>query len=147
MAHGYNKKSITKEHCRKLKELPLYNDIIFEIQDGWFQLVYDLGKKIINYCDEKEIEYPNIFQIKEKFGQLRFYNSYTLTHKEIENIVIEFEEMSSNICEICGKKAKTLVLSNGLFKTLCPEHSPEGSIEIKTWTAEQTKIAQLKSKK
>ena len=68
----------------------------FDCYDGWFDLIYELSKKIGEYD-------PGVkaLQVKEKFGTLRFY-----IHggdEKIDDIIDQAEQKSSEICEICGK--------------------------------------------
>ncbi len=61
---------------------------------------------------------PVILQIKEKFGSLRFYAiNTTLTQ---ENYIEFAENMSSCICEECGKPG--VIRQNYIIRTLCDEH-------------------------
>ena len=51
----------------------------FECGDGWFQLIYDLSASIEDIALQlkndgfPEERLPAVFQVKEKFGGLRFY--------------------------------------------------------------------------
>lgn len=75
--------------------------IYFSVNTGWFKLLADLHAKLF-YID------PNytIFQIKEKFGTLRFYVTFSNISPIAEEICFDLisyaENKSSNICEICG---------------------------------------------
>ncbi len=67
-----------------------------------------------------------IHQVKEKFGGLRFYYSFSMTEgpifedemDKIENVIEEIEEKSYTVCEYCGSSGS---LRNDLswIKTLC----------------------------
>lgn len=77
----------------------------FEIGNGWNNLILDIFDKI------KELDYPislHILQIKEKFGELRFYyavqDSTDKQFEDIQKIINEAEEKSTTTCEICGKE-------------------------------------------
>lgn len=69
----------------------------------------------------KELEdLPEIVQIKEKFGDLRFY-TYNSTDRV--DILIGFaESMSRRTCEECGKPG-TLDDTGGWIKTHCEDHT------------------------
>lgn len=58
-------------------------------------------------------------QVKEKFGQLRFYcvggDKYT------QSLIDQAEQDSEKICEYCGKSGK-LDTSKSWIKTVCDEH-------------------------
>lgn len=75
----------------------------FEIGDGWFNLIYDLSDKITQFGKKNKIKpFPEVLQVKEKFGKLRFY---MLKHNDdIDKLINEAEEESSKICFNCGSK-------------------------------------------
>ncbi len=116
-----------EENKEKLKSLEIYQKVIFEFKDGWTNLVYDLGKDIEDLCKLTNCELLLIQQIKEKFGTLRFYyntlNSQypKIIEQSIRALVLQAENRSSTICEICGKFGETRV-DGGLYKTVCKEH-------------------------
>jgi hypothetical protein len=87
----------------------------FDHGNGWFNLVYDLLKKIDKLEKPKDFE---VFQVKEKFGGLRFYVENSTN--EIQNLINEAEEESYKICEFCGSKenVKTERVS-GWYTTIC----------------------------
>lgn len=96
-----------------------------ECDSGWYQLLYDLFTELNNNVKQLQSEtsytvvYPQMMQIKEKFGGLRFYvDSAT---DEQYKIISKYEHLSYHICEICGKKGK---LRNvfGWYITLCKSH-------------------------
>ena len=113
------------ENHKILKSLPIYGKVAFEFSDGWTNLIYTLGKNITIYCETRGIDLPQIRQIKEKFGSLRFY--YGGTRDDTINIMVrEAELKSETTCEICGENGRILV-SDGKWYTACPKHTIEGS--------------------
>lgn len=68
-------------------------------------------------------EVPQVYvaQIKEKFGELRFY--YDGGDDEISGMVRMAEEWASKTCEMCGKPGT--LRHGGWMKTLCDEHEVE----------------------
>jgi len=90
----------------------------FECDDGWIPLIEILLKGISKIDIKKTVR---VFQIKEKFGGLRFYIEFTEPveySKVIYNLITKAEEASYNICEVCGAiSAKTDGKSR--IKTLC----------------------------
>lgn len=72
----------------------------FEHGDGWFQLLKDLSEEI-NEALKKVDGKMHVYQVKEKFGTLRFYGDFPTD--EIDEIVYKYEKMSYNICELCGE--------------------------------------------
>lgn len=76
--------------------------IYFSVNTGWFNLLDSLHKKLY-YLDP----HYTIFQIKEKFGSMRFYASFSDISPIAQSICFDLvdraEIRSSNVCEICGK--------------------------------------------
>ena len=85
----------------------------FECGDGWFQLLYDLSKKLV----EIDLELEAV-QVKEKYGTLRFYVG-AATDAAFD-LIFAAEEKSSTICEVCGSilGVKTGP-DGGWVRTLC----------------------------
>jgi len=79
-------------------------------------------KKKAFECPGYENSYPRAFQVKEKYGTLRL--NMSCYPDNINKWIEEAEEMSENVCEICGKKGK---LRTDFFyvQTLCPVHYEE----------------------
>lgn len=96
----------------------------FSCADGWFKLIYDLSKKLEPLIQKEldksvnKLEYPRASQVKEKFGELRFYMSSG--SKEIYDLIAEAEKISCTICEDCGNSGE-LCVDHGWYRTLCPE--------------------------
>ena len=101
----------------------------FECGDGWYDLVRELSSKIMEFCGRTNEEIPGVFQVKEKFGTLRFYiNSGS---KEIHELIDEYERKSAATCENTGEPG-SLCSRKGWMKTLCPEEArKEGYARIK----------------
>jgi len=96
-------------------DLPITDSLMafgFECGDGWFNLIWDLCEKIEPLVDKDF----NVFQVKEKFGGLRFYVSSTTD--EVFNLIEEAEGKSYKICEKCGKPSK-VINKNGWLTTKC----------------------------
>lgn len=101
-----------------------YHPIGFGIEcaDGWFDILDAACAEIQHHCnhvkarDGKDIQVV-ADQVKEKFGELRFYvhggDEYT------DGIVSMAERMSSRICEDCGKPGK--LYTGGWWLTQCQD--------------------------
>lgn len=87
----------------------------FSCGDGWFEIIYELSKKISELDPEVQA-----VQVKEKFGGLRFYTyGGSGEHwEEIENFIREAEEESYKTCEWCGEK-NNVNQTEGWIVTLC----------------------------
>ena len=92
----------------------------FDIQDGWYDLLYEVSAKlealILQLPEEERKEYCAA-QVKEKFGALRLYlESGT---KEMYELVRAAETKSANVCEECGQLG--VRRSGGWIKTRCDD--------------------------
>jgi hypothetical protein len=98
----------------------------FEISDGWYPLLWSLFERL-----EFELNGKNqfeILQVKEKWGDLTIYwsgfsrgeNAEKLDDKTFARIahwIDHAEEVSSSICENCGRLGKRR--GGSWVKTLC----------------------------
>lgn len=105
----------------------------FECDDGWEPLIRDLCTKLQKISDWEEHQVVAL-QVKEKFGELRFY-----IHggTDIQWAVIEqAESRSTSTCEICGQRGSTRS-DRGWLKTLCPKHAHENGYWLYDFEAEK----------
>lgn len=93
----------------------------FEIEDGWYQLVYDLFTKIQEHCNKTK-QKVTILQVKEKFAGLRVYYSHEGGEKDnvIFDLVMEAQNKSYSTCELTGGVG-SLYHRGTWVKTLCNE--------------------------
>lgn len=76
------------------------------------------------------------FQVKEKFGELRFYIEATGEQaNDAQELVNEAERESSTICEECGEDGETASVV-GWYRTLCPDDLAKAIKERKEQWAE-----------
>jgi hypothetical protein len=68
-----------------------------DIGDGWFELVKEL---VINIAKLDVDHKVKVFQVKEKFGTLRFYIDGG--NDKINELISIAEHKSERICEVCG---------------------------------------------
>ncbi len=94
---------------------------------GWDPLLTELSEKLEGLIENLERLVgkgvgrdfsPCASQIKEKYGTLRFY-MYSETD-EMSELIEEYEDRSSSICELCGQKG-TLQLKCSWRMTRCTE--------------------------
>ncbi len=100
--------------------------------DGWFDLVWRLCEQIepivlAGDADTREWEAPldttkrppfEVYQVKEKFGGLRFYtNSHNWA---IFDLIQQAEQQSFQICDICGQPGT--LRKGSWWRTRCDEH-------------------------
>ena len=87
---------------------------------GWTLLVHNLINKL-KLMKEDVI----VYQIKEKFGGLRFSCSGS---QEVQNLVRGAENDSFNICQECGLPGQ-LMIKNGWYSTVCARHQIYDTID------------------
>ncbi len=89
-----------------------------QIGEGWFNIVRELDKKISELCPDYVVD-----QVKEKFGELRYYvnNISTENREKVKNLIQEAREKSQKTCDMCGKKGK-LYSHLGFLATRCEKH-------------------------
>jgi len=93
-----------------------------ECGTGWFWLIDNLCHLIqrhINNNRHLKTSQMEVTQIKNKFGELRFYN--TGNDKSIERYINIFSYLSRNICEQCGSTQDVAQNKHGWILTLCKD--------------------------
>lgn len=133
-----NSISLTEEHEKELQKIKLYNDFYFEVNDGWFKILKELGEKISDYCEINEVPLPKLNQIKTKFGSLRFYYTDENNDENIRKMVTNTEMISDSICEICGDKGKNMV-DFRLVITVCDKHTKDNFLTMEEHKKEMEK--------
>jgi hypothetical protein len=99
-----------------------------DIRPGWIPLILSLHYKILSLVDDYLI-----YQIKEKFGTLRYYaepripNGYSPENKHhiltiFNHLIQSAENDSAQICELCSRPG-TLFSENSWYKTRCNDCS------------------------
>jgi len=90
--------------------------------EGWFPIISLLCRNIQARIDWRpEIPQVTVEQIKEKFGEWRFY--YDGGDDYIGGMVTMAEAVSEITCERCGDRG--VLRQGGWLKTLCDEHHEE----------------------
>jgi|SRR5215510_3577356 len=93
----------------------------FDCGNGWFDLIWELSKKLEELIEPWIEEGSNSYatQVKEKYGTLRFYMSCET--EEMSSLIAESEKKSSETCEVCGNPG-TLDGVTYWLATHCEEH-------------------------
>lgn len=85
----------------------------FDPPHGWLELVLRLHKQLLHNPQYQ------IVQVKEKFGELRFYAT-GLTPDQC-NLVRAAEQESRAVCQGCGSRENVEARNHGWVATLCVE--------------------------
>lgn len=83
--------------------------------EGWYPIVSQLHEKLKLIDPDYQV-----FQIKEKFGTLRYYSSLD-GNGEVRKLVRQAELASAETCEVCG--APGVLRERAWLKTLCDQHA------------------------
>jgi hypothetical protein len=85
---------------------------------GWVRIVTRWLEKVKMRCDEKELSYPDVFQIKQKFAQLRLY--YRDLNKDgcIQSYIAAAHTEADASCERCGNSCQPQTIG-GWSSNLC----------------------------
>ena len=90
---------------------------------GWHELVCKCHLELLAMDPNYEV-----FQVKEKFGSLRYYfgtKSTDLKEFMMWKVSEKYMFLSEKTCEITGKAGK-LMFKQGLYKTLAEEYEKDG---------------------
>ena len=96
-------------------------DYGFDINDGWYKLVYELILKIRINDEAKGKWVTKVTQCKEKFGGLRFY--VTGTSDKNWDLIREAEQKSYGVCEVTASEVEVGVWNSGWIITLCKKEA------------------------
>ena len=111
----------TERLFQKFPDLFLREQLIhgFECQDGWFELIHSLAKRIREYKAQcPGIESFEIVKVQQKMGGLQV--NIRGGDVVIKNLIQEAEKESRSICELDGEPAIGLFVCAPLwFRYLC----------------------------
>ena len=96
-----------------------------DVDEGWYQLVIDCDKELTAIDP-----YYRIFQIKEKFGGLRYYfhPSQSDTSKAMSEVVSKYEAIAARTCEATGGSGVLMESAGGRRKTLNSEYAGDSRL-------------------
>jgi len=90
----------------------------FEVGSGWFDIIWELSLKLENFLKHNpDFSECRAFQVKEKFGTLRFYLEGPYSDL-MEAYIRDAEIKSAHVCETCGQ-AGELQTVRGWIVTIC----------------------------
>lgn len=93
--------------------------------EGWWPIIKQIDAEL------SQIDpYYTVYQVKEKFGRLRYYFAPSAPHKshDMMEVVERYSEEASKTCELTGKPGRLMVKGDkvGIFKTLCDDFIEKG---------------------
>lgn len=104
---------MNKENELELRQFNCYEKFLnnegFRCQDGWFDVLYQLGHKL----DRLGVK---AIQVKEKFACLRVYvapvDKASLSKEDLNALneaIVRAEDQAAKTCEVCGSENASLV--------------------------------------
>lgn len=94
---------------------PMYKVIGFECGDGWFDMLNRMSLEVEEYS--KKFDMPvEVYQVKEKFGTLRFYCNLSSPH--LLYIIDKYERISRQTCLYCGAPS-VIFTRRGWIHNMC----------------------------
>lgn len=78
---------------------------------GWRRLVEHVYDRLPVGC--------TVEQVYQKWGVLRF--DLSSANSSAEQLIAEVEELSTDVCQICGRRGAGEVIVNDWVETLCPQ--------------------------
>jgi len=112
----------------------------FSCGSGWYNIIDALCANIQSYIDSENKPQIEATQVKEKFGELRFYTNIHVD-EYIEALINMAESMSRRTCESCG--APGVQTNDGWIITLC---DPCREKHYRRWREEDLERRQLSFK-
>lgn len=94
-------------------------EVLSIVPQGWKTIVRQLITELFDMGWDGDL-----FQVKEKFGSLRFYIGDGTD--AMHNLITKYEHISCRTCEVCGSPG-TKLTKHGWLKVLCTEHSLEAT--------------------
>ena len=121
---GNRRELLKKIEKLKKKIVPEYWKSI-DVDEGWYQLVIDCDKELTGVDPNYQI-----YQVKEKFGGLRYYtkpsnldDKHTLMR--IGDIISKYEDIASRTCSATGGPGVLMKSIGGWRKMLNPEYAAD----------------------
>lgn len=103
---------------------------LYELPNGWTKRFGDdLVDDVHKILSEEASDYPDfeyfVFQVKEKYGKLRWYDSGFLSdsYHKLQEVIDKYEALSEKTCAICGEEAT--MYHKGWYMPLCSTHKPD----------------------
>jgi len=113
------REELTKWLEEKWAERPVWASL--DVGDGWLPLIKETLEKCFELAPEMRL-----FQVKEKFGELRIYAGPVESEEALALIEAALVK-SRSVCDVCGAEGRTRS-RGGWLMTRCGLHAPEESV-------------------
>jgi hypothetical protein len=132
------KQELKQQLKDKYKIFSDINEVNISVGDGWYDVIDGGSQLIQEYLDKRPNMVVKVGQIKEKFGEMRFYVDGHVD-EYINEIINTMEDASSSVCEKCGNICKEKIRTAGWVKTMCAPCYKEHTQEKVKWFQEIAK--------
>ncbi len=112
------KQELKQQLKDKYKIFSDIHDANISVGDGWYDVIDGGCLLIQEYLDKNTDIAVKVVQIKEKFGEMRFYYDGHGDHY-VKEIVEMMEEATNTVCERCGIHCEKKINKVGWLKTMC----------------------------
>lgn len=107
--------------------IPSYNELD-RMPKGWrkafgIQMCKDIKEALLKKGGRKLLRRYRIIDIKEKYGELRWYDNGSF--KELEDIIDKYADLSAKTCIVCGKPAVWMTDYRDWASPYCDDCVPE----------------------
>lgn len=111
---------ITYQYLYKKDGISPFSMYGFDVPDGWYNIIDTLSNSIVFKAKQMNIECPEIFSVKQKYGMLRYdLRECVDEFKAVTNLAIK---ASTQTCSVCGEKG-LLYDDNKWITVYCENHA------------------------
>lgn len=100
----------------------------FTCGDGWFDLINTLCERLQFWTENNDAHQVVAFQVKEKYGALRFYVKGEIT-REQQGIIDMAQRLSERLCDQCGCPGQRMTCGPRVI-TRCNKHMPSDATPL-----------------
>lgn len=86
---------------------------------AWARIVEDALVLVKEQADESSKNYPSIYQIKEKFGELRIYYDHSKADNRQQDIIAGAISEANTSCQKCGNNCRPQLLNGWVVNFCC----------------------------
>lgn len=107
--------------------IPYYTELNM-MPTGWrkafgIQMCKEIKEALLRTGGRKMLHKYRIIDIKEKYGELRWYDNFSVP--EVDKIIYKYEYISQRTCIVCGRPATGYTPVEYWKSPYCDEHRPQ----------------------